>query len=410
MDDHKKAHKQIIVVGGGARGLFFTRMLSQELGREVAAVVDTHEAGHEAIRYRLEAYGLPHIPVYRDLDDAMAAIPRSKADTMFIMTPEWTHMDIFRKAAANGFHIFLEKPLATTPEDTNEIMALAATTNQIVQVGFVLRYTEFYRKVKELADRNAIGKIMIVQMNERLGLQHGATFKRSWHRLHRYTGGFMNEKCTHDLDLMCWLKEKQSYPVEVSSFGGISHATHLKTPDNCSDCKLECPWRFRDFSSDKSINGKSYTDDTFAPLGQCVFHSDSDVNDHQTVSIRFADGTQGIFTAISVSGLPGRDLMLHGTAGYIQGNLETGEITLHQYWDGTTQRMETGQTDHHGGGDMAIVASFLACIDEGVKPLSTVSAGVRAGMLAFAADRSIQEGVKVVLADDPRLNFEALLN
>ncbi len=395
MDDSKQLKKQIIIVGGGSRGLAFTRMLTQDLGREVAAIVDNHVAGHEAIRFRLEAYGLPHVPVYKDVDDAIAEIPRSQADTMFIMTPEWTHIDIFRKAVDNGFHIFLEKPLATTLEDTNEIMALAKKTDQVVQVGFVLRYTAFYQKIKELADRNTIGKIMIIQMNERLGLQHGATFKRSWHRLHRYTGGFMNEKCTHDLDLMCWMKEKQSYPVEVSSFGGVSHATDLDTPLNCSDCELECPWRFRDFASDKSINGKSYNDDTFAPLGQCVFHSDSDVNDHQTVSIRFADGTQGIFTAISVSGMPGRDIVLHGTAGYIQGSLETGEITVHRYWEGTTERIEVGETDHHGGGDLAIVGSFLDCIAEGVKPLSTVAAGVRAGTIAFAADRSNREGVNI---------------
>ncbi|MFC5401406.1 Gfo/Idh/MocA family protein [Cohnella soli] len=395
MNEHQSAKKQIIIVGGGARGLFFTKMLTQDLGREVAAIVDTHVAGHEAIRHRLEVYGVPHIPIYKDVDEAIAEIPRSQADTMFIMTPEWTHMDIFRKAVNNGFHIFLEKPLATTLEDTNEIMALAKKTDQIVQVGFVLRYTAFYQKIKAAVDRNEIGKIMIVQMNERLGLQHGATFKRSWHRLHRYTGGFMNEKCTHDLDLMCWMKEQQSYPVEVTSFGGVSHATDKAPPLNCSDCELECPWRFRDFASDKSINGKAYTDDTFAPHGQCVFHSDSDVNDHQTVNVRFADGTQGVFTAISVSGLPGRDLMLHGTAGYIQGNLETGEITLHRYWDGTTERLDVEGADSHGGGDLAIVGSFLDCIADGVKPLSTVAAGVRAGTIAFAADRSNREGVSV---------------
>lgn len=76
---------------------------------------------------------------------------------------------------------------------------------------------------------------------------------------------------------------------------------------------------FRDFASGTSINGKSNMDDTFAPLGQCVYHLDSGVNDHQAVSIRFADGTQGIFTTISVSGMSGRDMMLHGTEGYREG-------------------------------------------------------------------------------------------
>ncbi len=84
----KRVSNKIIIVGGGARGLFFAQMLTNELNREVAAIVDTHIEGHEAIRQKLIENHVPSVPVYGSLDDVLTVIPRSEADTLFIMTPE----------------------------------------------------------------------------------------------------------------------------------------------------------------------------------------------------------------------------------------------------------------------------------------------------------------------------------
>ena len=237
----------------------------------------------------------------------------------------------------------------------------------------------------------------MIQMNERLTLHLGSVFKRSWHRLEKYTGGFMNEKCSHDLDLMCWIKERQSTPVAISSFGGISFDTERETALVCKECDLSCPWRYRNSRSGKMLNGKPCVDDTYAEIDRCVFHSDSDVCDQQSVSILFKDGTQGVFTTLSMSGIPGRDITVHGTDGCLQGCLETGEIVVHNYWEGTTQNISLGKTDSHGGADRFIVESFLNCITEGIQPISTVEAGVRASTIAFAADQSMKEQRKIVL-------------
>jgi predicted dehydrogenase len=103
---------EAIVIGGGARGLYFVRMLTQSLGVRVAGVVD-REQQHDVIRYRLKEFGTESTRLFTTADEAFSAIPASKAGIVFIMTPDWTHYDIFRKSVDAGRHIFIEKPLAT---------------------------------------------------------------------------------------------------------------------------------------------------------------------------------------------------------------------------------------------------------------------------------------------------------
>ena len=391
-------NKKIIIAGGGSRGLYFVDMLVNNLGWEVAAIADNYIEGYEAIKYRLNEFGVPNVPIYGTLDEALEKTPREVADIVFIMTPEWTHLELFKKAISSGCHVFLEKPIATTPEDCKQIYEISKKTDRIVQVGFVLRYSSFYQNIKKIIDSGKLGKIITIQMNERLALQHGASFKRLWHRLNKYTGGFMNEKCCHDIDLMCWLMEKQAYPVELSSYAGIGFSCDKDTPDLCADCKLDnCPWRFKGIDSLKLVNGKSYTDSTSAGIGKCVFHSDSDVYDHQTINILFSDNSQGVFTVISMSGKVGRDITIHGTDGYLEGSLEDGLLKVRNYWSGETENIGLGHLGAHGGADDFIVSEFLQCIKHGKKPISTVEDGMKASLIAFAADKSVKEKIKIVL-------------
>lgn len=391
---------EIIIIGGGARGLYFTQMLTQTLGRKVAAIVDNYEPGQKVIKERIDEFGTPDTKIFSSPEEAFAAIPRSQANIVFVMTPEWTHLEVFRKAINSGFHIFLEKPLATTKEDVLEIKRLAGTTDKTVQVGFVLRYSAFYEKIKEIVDSGELGKIITIQMNERLGVNHGGAFKRNWHRKIEYTGGFINEKCSHDLDLMCWFKEKEAAPKQVYSYGSRHFCPPRDTPELCTECSIDnCPWRFQGVASLKSIHGKDFMDATSAGLGRCIFHSDADITDHQCVNIIFDDGTQGLFTLIAMSGNEGRDIMIHGTDGYLDGNLEKGLLRTCNYWKADMHDVEIGNMDAHGGGDVAIVSSFLDSVKSGIKPLATVEAGVRASIIAFAADESVAKQIIVPVSE-----------
>lgn len=384
----------VLIAGGGARGLFFAKMLTQNLGRKVAAIADTHKPGHDAIRVRLNEFGTPGTQVFGSVEDMLAAIPASQAGAVFVMTPQWTHLDVFRKAIDGGRHVFLEKPIATTREDVLEILRIARSTDLTVQVGFVLRYSAFYRKISQIVESGRIGRVLAIQMNERLTLAHGAIFKRTWHRRAEYTGGFMNEKCCHDLDIMCWIKQPQAEPVEVFSYGGMGFCRDRSdTPEQCAGCAVEnCPWPYQMPETFKTLDGKENLDETSAGIGRCVFHSDADVMDHQTVMVKFGDGSHGTLTAVAMSGNTGRDIVIHGSDGYLDGVLAQGKLRVQNYWEGQLEDVDCGTTDAHGGGDLATVQGFLDCVAQGLQPLANVEAGARASLLALAADESVRMG------------------
>ena len=377
--------KRIIIVGCG-RGMMFARILEHDMKRQVAAIAENDLSRHPSIRKQLAEWGMDDVPIFDSLDKALAAIPRSQADIVFVMTPDWTHLEILRKAVAAGCHIFLEKPVETTREKILDILKLVRSSEKLVQVGFVLRYSAFVRKVKEIADSGMLGCIAMIQMNERLSLQHGGMMScRSWHRKIANTGGFLNEKCSHDLDLMCWFKSGQAEPKEVFSCGGRHITPPKDTPETCGECKKTyCPWN------------KSNSN--------CVFHSDGDIMDHQVVNIRFSDDTQGVFTVVSMSPTPGRDIRIFGSDGYLEGELEQGIIRMKNYWeDSGLKEIPLGATDAHGGGDTRILAEFMECIEHHERPLSTVADGAQASLIALAAQKSADTGTVVSVSRDMKM-------
>ncbi|MGB1208492.1 MAG: Gfo/Idh/MocA family oxidoreductase, partial [Paracoccaceae bacterium] len=68
-----------------------------------------------------------------------------------------------------------------------------------VMVGLVLRYSQHMVDLRAVLDK--LGPITSLEANEHIGPYHGAFFMRDWRRMIRWSGGFMLEKCCHDIDI-----------------------------------------------------------------------------------------------------------------------------------------------------------------------------------------------------------------
>ena len=88
-------------------------------------------------------------------------------------------------------------------------------------VGLVLRYSQQARSVRNLLDQNAIGNIISIEASEHIVPSHGAFFMRNWRRKQKYSGGFMLEKCCHDIDFYSMITA--SRPIKVASFVQEDH-------------------------------------------------------------------------------------------------------------------------------------------------------------------------------------------
>ncbi len=406
-----------VIIAGAGRGLVFAKLIasanpesrsrtiqncadwlmlssdteSRELNRHVSAIIEPNTAAHEKIRGELAEAGIGDTPIYPSLADALREIPASAADAVMIVTPNATHAELTELALANHRHVFLEKPIAANWPDVVRIAEAARKhPRQLVLLGFVLRYSNFYRRVKEICDSGILGSIVMIQADERLDIEHSSSYRRGWRRKTAATGGALNEKCSHDLDILCWIKESQAKPVAVFSIGGQDlFQSKTPTPDRCPDCSdLNCPYRL---TAEKLRKAKGSFKRDLALADQCAFRTDADVNTNQSATILFSDGTQAVFTMMMVSGVPGRNILIHGSNGMLSGDFENGRITLTNYRTGEVIDRSAKIAEWHGGGDALVLNDFFDCIDSGGTPISRIDDGITATRLALASDLSNRE-------------------
>ena len=96
---------------------------------ELVAIVDPSAAVRTAVAAR---HGVPHTAA--DLDEALAF----GLDAVVVAVPDPAHRDVCVRALSAGLHVFCEKPLATSLEDVDDI--IAARGDLVLQCGYMKLY------------------------------------------------------------------------------------------------------------------------------------------------------------------------------------------------------------------------------------------------------------------------------
>lgn len=396
-----------VIIAGGGRGLMFAEVIAldkeiKKLGVKVMALVDTNKSIHPKLRRSLNEFGLPETQVLSSLEEALNVFTCKESQSVFIVTPNPTHAKLTRMALDAGRHVFLEKPIAANWADAVDIVNAAGNSNKMVYMGLLLRYSRYYKWIREIITAGTLGNLVMVQMNERLDVDHSSAYRRGWRRLKANSGGLMNEKCSHDIDILCWLKESQGKPIEVFSYGGDHMFPKKGTPsDKCSECNDKtCPFRIKNL---EEFNDQRYTHSANLDIyNTCTFKTDANVHTHQSMTVIFSDGTQGLFNITLYSADPDRDIIIHGTEGYLAGSLNSGKFTVQTYRDNKTTVYDTGiKNNQHGGADSDVTREFFHAIMDSGAPEAKVIDAATASRIAFAADLSVQEGRKVALNEFP---------
>jgi predicted dehydrogenase len=115
------------VIGVGSLGIHHVRCLSQS---PLAELVGIHEH-HPENAVRAAEFGAMNFPDYPSL--------LAKVDAMVIATPTQSHCEVAGQALSEGKHAFVEKPLATTVAECDQLLALARQANRTLHVGHVER-------------------------------------------------------------------------------------------------------------------------------------------------------------------------------------------------------------------------------------------------------------------------------
>lgn len=414
---------RLLVAGAGARGSAYARLAVDSGQATIVGVAEPRRQLRESLAAEL---GVPDAGVFGDWQAMLRT--RLPADGIIIATPDREHAQPFAAAAAHGYPVLLEKPVAGDAAGCADLARLQRESGITATVCHVLRYTPLTALLRRLLSTGTIGRVISVQHLEPVGFWHFAhSYVRGNWRREEESSPFLLAKCTHDVDWLSFIIG--SRPVRVSSFGRLSHFRPEEAPEGasarCTSCPAEprCPYSaLRIYGPGRPPDGvtadpaRAYFADVVdpggtreslwralatGPYGRCVYFADNDVVDHQVVNIDYQDGTTAAFTATAFTAAGPRRTRIFGSHGEI--SVEAGSITVHDFLTGTTTVHAVPAAaprvagEKHEGGDRGLVQAWVGALARG--DWSGVVSGLEESLVShavvFAAEEARKRGAVV---------------
>ena len=419
---------KVIIVGNGERASCYCKYaLYSPENLQVTAIVDPDK---NKLKEGAKLYGVPERHCFESVEKFLEKREEYaiEADGVINATMDEYHYRTAIPLLKAGYHMLLEKPVVNNMEQLLDIERTAEENGCLLMVCHVLRYTPFYRGIKEVIERGEIGEIVHIETSENVGIAHASNsyIRGKWNSKEKCGSSMLLAKCCHDLDLLCWLNNKAA-PVTVASFGGRNFILAETAPDGAGTrCLVDCPHVNDCRYSAKSIYvdndrfpwyswqclGKPYEEatreektqslKTFNPHGECALKVQSDLVDHQAVILQFSDGSTATHSMIQGSVRPCRTIRVTGTEGEIEGMIETCVFHVRKYdfanADYTERsvdvRKDIPENDHHAGGDEGIIRDFIRMIRKERPSVSCtkIQDSIYGHLCVYKADKSMDEG------------------
>jgi predicted dehydrogenase len=176
------------LVGLGYWGPNLLRVLAEVPGAEVKWICDLDAQRLSDISRRY-----PSCTRTSDIDHLFED---DELDAILIATPVVTHFDLAARSLQAGKHTFVEKPLAQSGEQANQLLELAETQDLVLMCGHTYLYSPSVRAVKKLLDQGELGEILFVSSSRVFGSYPRADHNVIW------------DLAPHDFSILLhWLEE-----------------------------------------------------------------------------------------------------------------------------------------------------------------------------------------------------------
>jgi predicted dehydrogenase len=313
-----------------------------------------------------------------------------------------------------GYHLLLEKPMATRVEDCRRLVEASFHYGRQLHISHVLRYTKHFSTIRRLVQSGVLGQVVNVDHRENVSYWHMAhSYVRGNWRRSEETSPMILAKCCHDFDILIWILGSSCRIL--SSFGGLMHFTPENAPpgaparclDGCAasaNCPFHAPFIYekliplwRSFSESArgprrwvaemrlrfpslvrglsevipplkavsdhrgwpvSVLTRDPTPENLraaleaGPYGRCVYHCDNDVVDHQVVAMQFENNASATLTMQGHSYHEHRMTRIEGTKATLRGDFGYGgsRIILDEHRSGKRTILETTGATGSGHG------------------------------------------------------------
>lgn len=212
------------LVGFGAWGAHHARAIRETEDAELVAIAARSPESQAAAR---EAQSGVEV-----VGDYHALLQRDDIDVIDVVVPTYLHHEIACAALRAGKHVLLEKPMAPTVEASAEIVQLAEQMQRKLVIGFELRMSRLWGRVKQLIDAGAIGQPQYCLIELwRKPYRPGAG---GWRYDIDRVGNWILEEPIHFFDLARWYMSSLGEPTQVTARAKARNPAHPELTDNFS--------------------------------------------------------------------------------------------------------------------------------------------------------------------------------
>lgn len=198
----------LIGIGAMGRGHLsvYQQLKKEGFPAELVAICDVDPKRFEnlAVDFNLSVgaqnEGLSQYAQYSDYKEMIA---REKLDYVDIALPTYLHAQASIYAMEQGLHVLCEKPMALNTDECDRMIAVSERTGRQLMIGHCLRFWQEYEVVKELVDKQTLGKCISADF-----FRGGTTPRWSfenWLLTAEKSGGCVLDQHVHDVDTLHWL-------------------------------------------------------------------------------------------------------------------------------------------------------------------------------------------------------------
>lgn len=192
---------RIGVIGAGKNGAGHCRRFMEKHGNRctIAAVADVNAEAAGELAGQCNARAMSKA------DELIEAV-----DAVVISSPNFLHRDHAVAAAKAGKHVWVEKPMALSVAEADDIVAAVDESGVRSFVGFSVRFGGIPRTMKQFYEDGRLGELLSVWSRRVAGF--GAGRANSWRGSFARSGGVMSELIAHEID---WMVDITGMPTSV---------------------------------------------------------------------------------------------------------------------------------------------------------------------------------------------------
>lgn len=159
-------------------------------------VVAIYGRNIENAKSMAEKYNIP--AYYNDIDQLLA---ESEVDMVDICLPNYLHHDACMKAAESNKHVIVEKPLALTLEEADEMIEACESRGLKLMYAEELCFAPKYERVRQLVENGGVGEVFLLKQSEK----HGGPHSEWFYQKETAGGGVMMDMGCHAMAWFRWM-------------------------------------------------------------------------------------------------------------------------------------------------------------------------------------------------------------